>query len=148
MCIVYVLSLEKKKFYVGKTENLERRLLEHFDGQARSANWTRKYKPIRVIETFEGADGLQEDKVTLSYMIRYGIDNVRGGPYVSTILSKDTRAHILLRARMACNLCAVCGSPHHFMKQCKYKHTAEPLVVQCHKCNSPHHFPEDCEQFT
>jgi hypothetical protein len=29
---IYVLELEKKKFYVGKTRNLRRRLAEHLDG--------------------------------------------------------------------------------------------------------------------
>ena len=145
MCVVYVLSLENNKYYVGKTDNLERRFAEHLHGQGRSAHWTRKHKPIRVIETFEDSDGLQEDKITLSYMIRHGVDNVRGGPYVSVSLSEDTMAHILLRVRMACDLCAVCGSPAHFVKDCKQKAAVAKTRIKCHTCNSCHHFTEDCD---
>lgn len=146
MCIVYVLSLENDKYYVGKTDNLDRRLFEHLNGQGRSASWTKKYKPLRVVETYDEAGGLEEDKVTLAYMIQYGIDNVRGGPYVSTVLSKETRAHITHRARMACDLCAVCGSKDHFMKHCKKKRaTIKTRNGICGKCNSCDHFTEDCD---
>ena len=142
MSVVYVLSLENNKYYVGKTDDLQRRFLEHLHGHGRSAMWTKKHKPVGILETYEGADGLEEDKVTLACMIQYGIDHVRGGPYVSTVLSKETRAHILHRARMACDLCAVCGSPDHFMKQCKQ--TRGDSTAKCEKCNSCDHFTEDC----
>ena len=143
MSVVYVLSLENNKYYVGKTDDLRRRFLEHMNGHGRSAAWTKKYKPLKILETYAGADGLEEDKITLSCMIRYGIDHVRGGPYVSTVLSKETRAHILHRARMACDLCAVCGSADHFMKHCKQKRGDR--TAKCEKCNSCDHFTEDCQ---
>lgn len=141
MVIVYVLGLEENKYYVGKTTDVERRFSSHVNG---AAQWTRKYKPLRVIETFENADGLQEDKVTLMYMIKYGIDHVRGGPYVSCKLSESTRQHICHRIRMATDLCGVCGSPDHFMKDCTAAKTRAQKSIKCRACNSPHHFTEDC----
>lgn len=144
MTTVYVLGLEKDKFYVGKTTDVERRFCSHVQGDARSAHWTRKYKPLRVIETFEGVDGLEEDKITLLYMIKYGIDRVRGGPYVSCKLSEPTKRHITHRIRMATDLCGACGSPDHFMKNCSAGKTRAQNSVKCKSCNSPHHFTEDC----
>jgi len=129
MISVYVLGLENNKFYVGKTTDVERRFSSHVQGNVRSAHWTRKHKPKCVIETFENADGLEEDRVTLMYMIRYGIDHVRGGPYVSCKLPESTRRHI----------------PDHFMKDCTAAKTRAQNSVRCNACNSPHHFTEDCE---
>lgn len=140
MVVVYVLELEKHKFYVGKTNDVERRLFDHVQGSTRSAHWTRKYKPVRVVETYEGCDGLDEDKITLMYMISHGIDNVRGGPYVSARLSAETRSHIIHRIRMACDLCGTCGSPDHFMNTC----ARAPSDTKCGLCASVHHFTEDC----
>lgn len=144
MISVYVLSLENNKFYVGKTTDVAKRFSSHVQGNVRSAHWTRKHKPKSVIETFENADGLEEDRVTLMYMIRYGIDHVRGGPYVSCKLPESTRRHIIHRIRMATDLCGACGSPDHFMKDCTAAKTRAQNSVRCKACNSPHHFTEDC----
>ena len=144
MVTVYVLSLENNKFYVGKTNDVERRFSDHLLGVPWSAHWTRKHKPIRVVETYEGSDGLDEDKITLMYMIKYGIDQVRGGPYVSGTLSEATVNHINHRIRMACDLCGACGSPGHFMKSCTKTKTRSHKNVKCKTCQSCHHFTEDC----
>lgn len=153
MVTVYALSLEDGKYYVGKTNDVERRFSDHVNGNIRSAHWTRKYKPIKIAETFEGSDSLDEDKITLMYMIKYGIDHVRGGPYVSGNLSAAVRDHIRHRIRMACDLCGACGSDAHFIRDCKVvrKTRAKRAASEqhdshysCDRCFSPHHFPEDC----
>ena len=47
MYFVYVLqSLKDKKFYIGFTENLERRLAEHFKGELEA---TKKRLPLRLV---------------------------------------------------------------------------------------------------
>jgi len=47
MHFVYVLkSLKDKKFYVGRTENLKRRLTEHMQGKVDS---TRDRRPLRFV---------------------------------------------------------------------------------------------------
>ncbi len=43
---VYILLLSNKKFYIGYTNNLKRRLWEHKDGKA---EFTRKYLPTKLI---------------------------------------------------------------------------------------------------
>lgn len=145
MVTVYALALEDGKYYVGKTTDMEKRFSDHVNGTIRSAHWTRKHKPIKILETYEDADGLQEDKITLMYMIRYGIDHVRGGPYVSGVLSDSTREHINYRIRMACDLCGACGSETHFIRDCQ---SANIKHYHCDRCCSLHHFTEDCPKLT
>lgn len=47
---LYILKLEQGKYYVGiTTKDPERRFLEH-KNNIRSAAWTRKYKPIKILQ--------------------------------------------------------------------------------------------------
>lgn len=84
---IYVLFLAEGKYYIGQTDNLEKRIKKH--GSKKGASWTSIYKPIELIETqsigecdFKEAL-LLENQVTLSYMENYGWLNVRGGNYAS-----------------------------------------------------------------
>ena len=58
MTFIYVLQLKENKFYVGKTETPDKRLNCHKSGNGSA--WTKKYKPIKTIELFEG-DKYDED---------------------------------------------------------------------------------------
>lgn len=51
-----------------------------------SNEFTKKYKPIKILEKIISSDPLDEDKITKKYMLEYGIDNVRGGSYKNIIL--------------------------------------------------------------
>jgi predicted GIY-YIG superfamily endonuclease len=51
MVYIYVLELEGKKFYVGKTTNPKMRIVNHFESYGSS--WTRKYKPIKNLLAFK-----------------------------------------------------------------------------------------------
>lgn len=44
---VYVLECDNGSYYIGQTENLEKRWQEHISG--RGAKWTKFHKPIRII---------------------------------------------------------------------------------------------------
>jgi predicted GIY-YIG superfamily endonuclease len=81
---IYVLQLEGGKYYVGKTQNLDRRYAEH---QAGECMWTKLYKPVCVMSTVLG-DAFDEDKITKQLMAKHGIDNVRGGSYAIFDISK------------------------------------------------------------
>ncbi len=49
MCSTYILkSLKDHKFYIGCTNDLERRLKEHFDGRVKSTKYRR---PLKLIYT-------------------------------------------------------------------------------------------------
>lgn len=73
--MIYVLELEGGKYYVGYTEDPQR-IKNHFEGLG--ALWTRKHKPIKVVEKHEGGSKIMEKEKTLEYMVRYGWENVRG----------------------------------------------------------------------
>ena len=48
MVFIYILQLEKGKYYIGKINNLQFRLESHFNSNG--AEWTKLYKPVRVLE--------------------------------------------------------------------------------------------------
>lgn len=119
MVFIYVIKLEKNKFYVGKTNNPEFRIKTHVNSNG--SDWTRKYKPLRLIELKPDCDDFDEDKTTIQYMAKYGIDNVRGGSFVSLNLKQsviDTINKMILGSN---NNCFVCGKYGHFAKDCEFK---------------------------
>jgi hypothetical protein len=87
MLYIYILELESNKYYIGKTINPQFRLDKHFDGSA--SVWTNKYKPVKLIELISNCDNFDEDKYTLKYMEKYGIDNVRGGSFCQIVLNQE-----------------------------------------------------------
>ena len=66
MVFIYVLQLDQGKYYVGKTTNHVFRLEKHFSSSGSA--WTKKYKPINVLELIPDCDHYDEDKHTLKYM--------------------------------------------------------------------------------
>lgn len=83
---VYVLELEGGMFYVGWTVNLDRRIKQHFEGNG--SEWTKKYRPIKVIEVFESKTLTFECTKTLEYMSKYTPQRVRGGKWCKANMSK------------------------------------------------------------
>lgn len=88
MVYIYILKLQKNKYYVGKTNYPNFRINEHFNSEA--SEWTKLYKPIEVFRLIPNCDDYDEDKYTKIYMDKYGIDNVRGGSFVSRELDTFT----------------------------------------------------------
>lgn len=78
---VYVLGLEKGKMYVGYSDDIDRRVAQHFAGEG--AKWTKKYKPIKVHYIMEGGTLEDESKLAKCLLNIHGIDVVRGGPFTS-----------------------------------------------------------------
>ena len=74
--IVYILELERSKYYVGITLNLNMRLGQHYNDDG--SKWTKQYKPVRLVEVVYPANPLTEKNKTLEYMRKYGWENVRG----------------------------------------------------------------------
>ena len=75
---IYVLRLEKGKYYVGYSGEIETRIASHFLGNG--SLWTKKYKPIEVLSVRPG-DVLLENVTTIAMMAKHGYENVRGGKY-------------------------------------------------------------------
>jgi NAD-dependent DNA ligase len=85
---IYILKLEKEKYYVGTTNNKYFTLQSYLNNN--KAAWTQKYKPLKLIRFIEDCYIYEENIVTLNIMKLYGIANVRGGSYDKVILDKST----------------------------------------------------------
>lgn len=115
---VYVLKLIQDKYYIGKTcKDIAQRLAQHEKGFG--AEWTKLYKPVKVIELFETTDKFQEDTITKKYMDKFGIENVRGGSYTKINLVHYQLMALEIELKTANDLCYKCGKSSHFSSECK-----------------------------
>ena len=73
---IYILKLRAGKYYVGMSDKPMERYQQHLDGMG--AAWTRKYKPVALETVITNASPFDEDKYTKEYMVKHGIENVRG----------------------------------------------------------------------
>ena len=128
MPTIYVLLCEEGKYYVGKTNrDIDVRFQEHIAGKG--SEWTRTYKPAKVINTFPNADEFDEDKYTKIYMKTYGIENVRGGTYTQIVLPDYCMLALEKELCSASDLCYRCGRPGHFARQCYAKTNTEDSLI-------------------
>ena len=135
---IYVLKLENNKYYVGKTNNIDFRLEQHFNYGG--SKWTKIHKPIEVVEMVPDCDAFDEDKYTIMYMDKHGIDNVRGGSYTTTILSNDQISNISKQLKTANDQCFKCGETGHFAKS--HHNTRKKNI--CFRCGRHGHLASGC----
>lgn len=110
---IYVIRLEHNKYFIGKTKLPSITLFQIHELAHTLANkWLLEYKPVQIIEIIHSLDAWDEDKTTLKYMDKYGINNVRGGSFTSIILSEQelyTIHSMILSANGKCSICGVAG---------------------------------------
>jgi len=136
---VYVLKLQDGKYYAGKSSDPDRRFLEHKNGTA--SEWTKQYKPImRPIDEIPMTSEHDETNITIDLMKKYGIDNVRGGPWTSVFLAEDEKSFIQKQIHSESDECYGCGQSDHFVKECPQRSN----TLQCYGCQETGHFVKDC----
>jgi len=139
---IYVLRLEGGRYYVGKTENLMKRYQEHLNGSGSA--WTSKYLPTSLIESKEGASPFEEDAYVKKYMAKYGIDNVRGGSYVTDTLTEAQHQYLKAEIWAAEDRCTSCGSSSHWAAACRSQKPKEKKPHSCYRCGRTGHYANTC----
>lgn len=113
---IYIIQLEKGKWYIGRSTNVEERFKQHQNEQG--TDWTREYKPIAGYYRRISILIYDENNITLHIMWYYGIENVRGGEYTNRTLNNDDLREISRLMRGVRNLCRKCGERGHYAAIC------------------------------
>jgi hypothetical protein len=75
---VYALLLSSNKHFIDTySVNEVPKLLEH----SRRSEWVKQYNTIYIQEIYHTENLFEGDNLTKKYMLKYGIENVRGGSY-------------------------------------------------------------------
>ena len=143
---IYILELQDNKWYVGKTQNIEARILAHQEGKG--SCWTSRYSVIRLAETIVTRDPFDEDKYVKKYMAEYGIENVRGGSYSQINLDASQVDSLRRELKSASNLCYGCGKGGHYVKECPDRQNRENKGDYggyiCYRCGRRGHMRKNC----
>lgn len=105
---VYILRLECDKWFISHTSK------ENFNVQdlVTDLEWLVRYPPVELIECVVG-DTFEENKQTIKYMQKYGIQNVRGGIHTACTLHTGAIRQIKKQIWQAEGACARCGRRTH-----------------------------------
>ncbi|AYV76115.1 MAG: hypothetical protein Terrestrivirus4_163 [Terrestrivirus sp.] len=143
---IYILKLINDKFYVGRTtdtvpqyksyENvpinyLGNRINTHFNGNG--SVWTKKYKPIKVVNIYHNCVNEDEDKHVKIMMRQYGINSVRGGNYSTINLDPIVIENLQKEINGNIDKCYRCGKEGHFINQCTEQ---DDTIWVCIKCEN------------
>ena len=128
----YVLQLQNGKYYIGTSSNIETRVRQHKIGDG--SEWTKIFKPVKVLETGDILDSHTENNITKNYMQKYGIENVRGGSYSQVTLADATFEVLQKEFRGNTNTCFKCGSSEHWARNCHIEEDEEEEIYVTNCC--------------
>lgn len=113
---IYVLKLEDDRYYIGKTNDVGRRFIQHLNGEG--SKWTQVYKPVSIVDTRESRHDLDEEMHTLEWMSKKGVDAVRGDCFTNIRLTEEERSFITKKLNSMKNQCYLCNQTGHFANSC------------------------------
>lgn len=142
MSSIYILKLNSNKYYVGRTGNINFRLEDHFN--LTGSAWTKIYHPVEIEKIIPNCDNFDEDKYTLIYMNKYGINNVRGGSFCEINLSNNQMENIQNMINGSTDKCLKCSASGHFANDCDKLNKVTMVSVKCNKCYREGHNSKEC----
>lgn len=135
---VYILKLSNDKYYIGKSCNPPERIRQHF--LLKTGKWIKTHNPLYVEKIVSDCNVFDEEKITLEYMYKYGIDNVRGGSFCNVNLTEEEVKYLKRQICSINDLCYHCHSNKHFTSRCRKK------KVKCFKCKKYGHYSNNCDK--
>ena len=117
---VYVLKeIPSGIFYVGKSSNIDRRIVDHKSGDGArciSSGSIREIPPITGGSIYDMESW--ERNETLELMKKHGITKIRGWMFTSTILCDQDIETAFRQICEKFDLCRRCGHESHFAEDC------------------------------
>lgn len=97
----YALLLQDECIYVGSSNNIYIRIMEHLYDPSMTSNWIKEHGPvIRVLEIVRNSTPEDETYKTLEYMTTFGWESVRGAGWCKVDLrNPPTALHAFARTR-------------------------------------------------
>jgi len=139
---IYALELDSSKYYIGKTSrDVSTRFEEH--KTENGSEWSSTYKPVKIIEQYQSDNQFEEDTLTKKYMMKYGIDNVRGGSYTKIVLDEWQIKSLEHEFKSVSDCCYKCGEKGHFAKVCpgeNFQGTDEELEEKIKDLEAVQHY--------
>lgn len=90
---VFVLKLEDDKYFIGSyyegSNYTDDEILQVYN------EWTNRYKPKSILEKHYKKPLFYDNELTVKYMCKYGMENVRGGLYTHQFLDKETIDYLI-----------------------------------------------------
>jgi hypothetical protein len=146
MVFIYTLKLTQGKYYVGKTTNSL--FITNSNLIPIDAEWIMKYSPYELLDFIPNCDEYDEDKYTIKYMDMYGINNVRGGSFISIELNSSTIQHLNLMSKKTIKE----KDKDKYVLACESKPSAsnkEDIEVKyCTLCEKDGHYATNCVTLT
>jgi len=127
---VYTLKLTNGKYFVGGAPVEREQALKYFS--VYSNNWTRKYPIVEIVSVVpieltdnEEVNALnvhyEVDKITSLAMLKYSIENVRGGSLIELVIPKPQLLSQRQFLKDCKEICYKCYSVEHEVIDCNYQ---------------------------
>ena len=116
---IYILRLLGHRCFLASSPTKYTRVEEIQALYPSSVSWI--HEPSIVLEETRCVDDpFEVEKLTIQWMVVYGIDRVRGGSFTSSKLSRDQVCILYKLMDSIQQKCSICGSSAHSSPQCEY----------------------------